>query len=111
MIIALGDIYVRIADREQVRNLMRMTQERVSALPGCVLYSFTETLDEPGHFMVVQQWEDRSALEQHYRTQAFADYQAAIGEHLVRTSELRLHEASAGVIPLDPAPIEASQED
>jgi quinol monooxygenase YgiN len=111
MIIALGDIYARIADRDQVAALMRATQKRARAEPGCVDYAFAETLDDPGHFVVVQQWRDRASLEQHYRSEAFAEYQAVIGEHVVRISELRLYEAAAAAIPIAEAPIAVVQED
>jgi quinol monooxygenase YgiN len=111
MIIARGDIYVRIPDRERVAELMRATQARVREQPGCLYYAFAETLDDPGHLVVIQQWRDRDALERHYRSQTFADYQTAIGGHLVRTSELHIHEVDPGVVPFDPAPIDAAQED
>jgi len=111
MILALGDVYVRIPEREQVRELMRTAQAGVRAQPGCLRYDFAEAVDEPGRFLVSQQWEDRGALESHFRSQAFADYQAGIAKYLVRTSELRVHEADAGAIPYDPAPIELTQED
>jgi quinol monooxygenase YgiN len=111
MLIALGDIYVQIPRREAVRALMRATQARVRAQPGCVSYVFAETLDDPGHFVVVQQWRDQAALDEHYRSEAFADYQAEIAEQLVRSSELRIHEVQASVLPSASAPSDTSQDD
>ena len=90
---------------------MRDTQAHVMETPGCLSYVFAETLEEPGHFVLLQQWNDRAALEEHYRSEAFASYQARISEHLVRSSDLRLHEVQASVQPVDPSPIEISQED
>jgi quinol monooxygenase YgiN len=111
MIIALGDIYARITDRDGVRELMRSTQMRVREQPGCEYYAFSESLDDPGHFVVTQRWQDRDALERHYRSEAFADYQAGIGAVLVRTSELRVYEAGAGFAPVTHAPIEPQRDD
>ena len=91
MIIAIGDIYAQIPRREEVVDLMRETQLRARELPGCLAYVFAETLDDPGHFIVMQEWRDSAALDEHYRSEAFAAYQARIGELLVRTSELRVH--------------------
>ena len=91
MVIAIGDIYAQIPSREEVVDLMRETQLRARELPGCLAYTFAETLDDPGHFLVVQQWRDSAALDEHYRSEAFASYQARIGALLVRTSELRVH--------------------
>ena len=109
MIIASGDIYARIPDREQVTALMRATQDRVREQPGCLYYAFAETLDDPGHFVVVSQWQDRGALDSHYRSEAFADYQEQVGAHLVRSSELRVFEAS-GALTVEPQPVEPQQD-
>src|SRR5215472_13094073 len=91
MLIAVGDIYAQVPRRDEVKALMRATEARVREQPGCVAFAFAERLDDPGHFLVVQQWRDRAALEEHYRSEAFRDYQAGIGEFLVRSSDLRLH--------------------
>lgn len=111
MLIALGDVYAQIERREEVRELMRATQAAAREEPGCECYAFTETLDDPGHFVLVQRWRDRVALEQHYRSQGFADYQAQIAPLLVRTSEIALFEAQTGARLVSRDPIEISQDD
>ena len=105
MLIALGDVYALASHRGRVRELMRVTQERVRQAPGCISYVFAETVDDPGHFVTAQQWREPAALEEHYRSQAFADYQAQIVNSLVRTSELRVHSVQASYVPFDPAPL------
>lgn len=110
MIVAVGDIYARVTDRETVMALMRATQESAREEPGCSYYAFAETLDDPGHFVIVEQWRDRDALDTHFRSLAFADYQEQIGPHLVRASELRLFDADAGVSPVAQGPIEPQQD-
>jgi quinol monooxygenase YgiN len=100
VIVALGDISAQLPRVEEARQVMRETQQRVRAQPGCVSYAFAETLDEPGHFVVVQEWQDQAALEQHYRSQAFADYQAAIEPLLVRDTVLRISQTSQTVRPV-----------
>ena len=106
MVIALGDIYAQIQRREEVRELMRATQARVREQPGCAYFAFAETLDDPGHFVVVRQWRDQAALDDHYRSLAFADYRAQIGQLLVRSSELRVHAVQASARPVDSAAID-----
>lgn len=110
MIIGLGDIYAQIPVLEEVRELMRRTQARVREQPGCVRYAFTETLEDPGHFVVVQEWRDLEALQEHYRSRAFGDYQAGIAPRLVRTSELRLHVAEETLQPVDSSVIDTSED-
>lgn len=111
MIIALGDVYAQIPRLAEVRELMRATQARVREQPGCVSYAFAESLEEPGHFMLVQQWRDQEALDEHYRSQAFADYQAQVAEQLVRASELRLHEVQVSYAPVDSSRLDIAQDD
>lgn len=111
MIIALGDIYAQIPRRDEVRDLMRAAQERVREQPGCISYAFAETLDDPGHFVVVQQWRDQRALDDHYRSPAFADYRAGVADRLVRASELRVHVVQESFLPVDSSLIETSQDD
>jgi quinol monooxygenase YgiN len=111
VIIALGDIYAQIPVLEEVRELMRLTQARVREQPGCVRYAFTEMLEDPGHFVVVQEWREMGALQEHYRSRAFADYQAQIAPRLVRTSELRVHVAEETLLPVDSSVIDISDDD
>ena len=103
VIIALGDVYAQIARLEEVRELMRATQARAREQPGCISYAFGETLDDPGHLLVVQRWRDQAALEEHYRSQAFAEYQAGIDALLVRSSELRVYTVKESVRPIAPS--------
>lgn len=111
MVIALGDIYAQIPRREEVRGLMRETQARVREQPGCLSYAFAESLDDPGHFLLVEQWRDQEALARHFRSAAFADYQTQIASWLVRSSELRVHAVQASYEPYDGSALASAQED
>jgi quinol monooxygenase YgiN len=100
VIVALGDISAQVPHLDEVRQVMRDTQQRVREEPGCVSYVFAEALDDPGHFVVMQEWLDHAALERHYRSEAFADYQIAIEPLLVRGTELRISETRQTVRPV-----------
>ena len=50
---------------------------------------------------MTQRWSDLDALEEHYRSEAFFRYQAAIAPLLVRNSELSLHRVEDAVRALD----------
>jgi quinol monooxygenase YgiN len=111
VIVGLGDIYAQIPRREEVRELMRVTQASVREQPGCISYAFAETLDDPGHFVVVQRWRDQAAVDEHYGSRAFAEYQAKIADLLVRTSELSLHVVAEAVRPVGSVPPNSAHED
>lgn len=111
MIIALGDVYAQIPRVEPVRELMRATQARAREQSGCISYAFAEALDDPGHFVLVQQWRDHQALDEHYRSPAFANYQAQIADQVIRTSDLRLHEVQASYAPVESSRLDIRQDD
>ena len=111
MIVALGDIYGQIPRREEVRELMLATQERVRKQPGCISYEFAETLDDPAHFVVLQRWRDQEALDEHYRSDAFVRYQEGMENRLVRTSELHVYVVQESFLPLDSSVINTAHDD
>jgi quinol monooxygenase YgiN len=111
VIIALGDVYAQLPRVEAVRELMRETQARAGEQPGCISYAFAQSLDDPAHFVLVQQWRDREALEEHYRSPAFANYQAQIAKQIVHTSELRLHEVQTSYALVDSSRLDLAQDD
>lgn len=111
MVIAIGDIHAQIPRREQVRDLMRETQARAREQAGCLSYTFAETLDDPGHFVVVQEWRDQAALEKHYRSAAFASYQSRIGALLVRSTDLRVHTVQQSIRPAAASGIQPEHDD
>ena len=92
-------------------QLMRATQERSRVQQGCISYEFAESLDDPGHFIVVSQWRDQAALDSHFRSDAFVEYQTQIGAYLVRSSELSVHAIAASARPTSSAPVAAAEED
>jgi quinol monooxygenase YgiN len=111
VIVVLGDIYAQAGAREEVRELMRGTQDRVMTQAGCVSYTFAETLEDPCHFVVMQEWRDRAALDEHYRSPAFADYQQQIAPRVERSSELRIHVVSESTLPVATPPADTLQDD
>ena len=106
MVLAVGDVYTQIPRRDEVRELMNTAQAHAREQPGCVSYVFAETVADPGHYVVVQQWLDQDALDAHYRSQDFARYQAGIDPWLVHPSELRVHQVTATTFPQDSAPMD-----
>jgi quinol monooxygenase YgiN len=111
VIVALADIYAQAGDREVVRELMRVTQDRVRPQAGCISYTFAETLEDPCHFVVMQEWRDQAALDEHYRSAAFADYQERIGPRVERSSELRIYVVSESALPVASPPPDTLQDD
>jgi quinol monooxygenase YgiN len=111
MIVALADVFAQIPHREAVRELMLKTEVRVREDPGCVSFVFAEVLAEPGHFLLVQRWRDQAALDEHYRSAAFAAYQAGIQGLLVRDSEVAVHVSGEEFRPVDSSRLDIGGDD
>jgi len=111
VIIALGDVYAQIPQREAAERTMLSVQQAALEQDGCISFVFGEALEEPGHYVVVQRWRDRDALDVHYRSESFFRYQAAIGPLLVRESELHLHAVADAVEPVYSDRLDLHQDD
>ena len=111
MIIGLGDVYVQIPHRQLAEGLMAEASRHALAQDGCLSFTFAEVLEDPGHFVVLERWSDEGAIERHYRSPAFADYQRTIARLLVRESEYRLHRVQETSHPVDSVRIVTDQDD
>jgi quinol monooxygenase YgiN len=101
VIVALGDVFAQVQGRDAAAQAMLEAQGAALEQDGCISFAFAEALGEPGHYLVVQRWRDRGALEAHFRSESFFRYQAAITPLLVRESELTLHTVESAVRPVD----------
>ena len=60
-VIAITQIHGIAGRRSDLRELMRTTERRTAAEPGCVLYRFTAALDQPDEYVHVQEWASEDA--------------------------------------------------
>jgi quinol monooxygenase YgiN len=111
VIIALGDLHTQIPQREAVERVMLDAQAAARERDGCESFSFAEAVGDPGHYLFVACWRDEAAMEAHYRSPAFAAYQAAITPLLVADSDLRLHVVDRSVRPVDAGTLDLRQDD
>jgi quinol monooxygenase YgiN len=103
-LLAITHIHGLAGRREALRELMRDTEARVAAEPGCRVYRFAATLDDPDEYLHVQEWTSEAAFAAHQRSQAFRDYQRELFDLLARPSEMRLHRAMETVTPTPSGP-------
>ncbi len=111
MILGIGDVHVQVPHRRTAEEVMAAAAQQALAEEGCHSFVFAEVLQDPGHFVVIESWSDREAIERHYGSAAFADYQRAITKLLVRESEYRLHVVAETLRPLDSSTIVTDQDD
>jgi quinol monooxygenase YgiN len=110
-VIAVADMFGITAAREELTVLMERIERQATSQPGCTRYTFAATLADPDRFVLVSEWEDQNALDAHYRSQAFADFQFALDGLLARPSELTVYSADAAVRPLSSQPMDPRDAD
>jgi quinol monooxygenase YgiN len=80
----------RAAFLEVARTAESATQEDA----GCLYYRFHESIDEPGAYVLVEEWTDADALAAHIAQPHVEQYRKASAE-LVATSEAVLFEVAS----------------
>jgi quinol monooxygenase YgiN len=100
-VLAITRIHGIAGRRDDLRALMRETEERVASEPGCRMYRFAVTLDDADEYVHVQEWADEDAFDAHQRSPAFRDYQHALFDLLSRPSDMEIHR---GPQPVHPGP-------
>jgi quinol monooxygenase YgiN len=98
-VVAVTRIHGLAGRRDELRALMRDTEERVAEEAGCRLYRFAATLDDPDEYVHVQEWTDDAAFAAHQRSPAFRDYQQSLFDLLARPSDMQIHRAASSVSP------------
>lgn len=111
MIVVLADVFAQIPRCEAVREAMLAAQAATRSEQGCVSYLFAEALEEPGHFVLVERWSDRAALDAHFRSSGFERYQSDVTPLLVRDSEVHVYTVQEAARPVDSSPLDLRQDD
>jgi quinol monooxygenase YgiN len=110
-VVAITRIHGIAGRRQDIRALMRATEQKVAGEPGCREYRFTATLEDPDEYVHVQEWDDTAAFEAHQRSNAFRAYIYGLFDLLSRPSDMTIHYAGETVHPVPSAPPDPRQAD
>jgi quinol monooxygenase YgiN len=111
MIVVHADVFAQIPQRTAAREAMQAAQSAAREQDGCIAYVFAEAVEDPGHFLAVERWRDRDALDAHFRSPSFLAYQAAVTPLLVRDSEIHIYSAEELARPTDSSRLDLRQDD
>ena len=109
--ISVADMFGIDAARDDLIALMQRLEQQARAEPGCLRYTFAATVADPDTFVLVSEWEDQQAMDAHYRSRAFADFQFALDGLLARPSELTVYSADTSVRPRNSEPMDPRDAD
>ena len=101
MIVIAGHVALDPARREQAIAAAREVMSETRKEKGCISYTFSADLDEPGRFRIFEEWDGDEALRAHFASPHMARFQQAVGGLGVREMAVQRYEV-AKVGPLRP---------
>jgi quinol monooxygenase YgiN len=105
-ILAVADLFGISGRRQELRVALDAAERDAATHPGCVRYSFAATVADPDHFLLVSEWRDQAALDAHYASTGFANFQFSLEGVLARPSEMTVYSVSGSVRPLSSRPLD-----
>jgi quinol monooxygenase YgiN len=110
-VIAIADMFGISGRRDELATLLERFGSWAGGEPGCRRYIFAATLADPSRFVLVSEWESQDALDAHYRSQEFADFQLGLDGLLARPSESTFYSVEGAVRPLNTRPMDPRDAD
>jgi quinol monooxygenase YgiN len=111
VVIAVAEMFGISGRRVELATQLEQFGSWARGEPDCKRYIFAATLADPNRFVLVSEWESQQALDAHYRSQAFADFQFSLEGLLARPSELTVYSAEATVRPSNARPMDPRDAD
>jgi quinol monooxygenase YgiN len=111
VVIAIAEMFGISGRREELESLLGGFEPWAAGEPGCRRYTFAATLADPSRFVLVSEWETQEALDAHYRSEEFAEFQLGLDGLLARASELTVYSGEGAVRPLDTRPMDPRDAD
>jgi quinol monooxygenase YgiN len=110
-VIAVADIYGIEAAREELAQLLGRFERDAGREPGCRRYTVAATVSDPAQFALISEWGSQDALDAHYRSELFADFQFDLQGLLAKPSELTIYSVQSAVRPVDTSPMDPRDAD
>jgi quinol monooxygenase YgiN len=106
VVVAVADMFVVSSRRAELVSLLERFEAQAVSEPGCRRFTFAASLADPERFVLVSEWRSQAALNEHYRSEAFAEFQFALYGLLARPSELTVYASAGSVRPLSSGPMD-----
>ena len=110
-VIAIAEMFGISGRREELASQLGRFEGWASGEPGCRRYTFAATLTDPSRFVLVSEWDSLEALDAHYRSEEFAEFQFGLDGLLARPSELSVYSGESAVRPLNTRPMDPRDAD
>ena len=94
MIIVTGSITTQPSTLAQVRELSLEHVHRSRTEPGCLLHSVHHDVEDPLTLTFIEHWEDRAALDAHFRVPASSEFVTAVSALAAAPPTIQIYEAA-----------------
>jgi quinol monooxygenase YgiN len=99
MLVVAGEVCIDPAKREAAIRAALEVMEATRREEGCLSYTFSADLADPGRFRVFEEWASPEALAAHFETPHMASFQQALAGLGVRDVRIQRYEvASVGPV-------------
>ncbi|APA97544.1 putative quinol monooxygenase [Nocardia seriolae] len=85
----VAEIHGVAGAEDRLRTALEAMIEPSLAEPGCVSYQPFANPNDPAHMVVVEEWKDADALEQHFATDHFRRIAAVLDEIVAEPMVIR----------------------
>jgi quinol monooxygenase YgiN len=111
VVIAVAEMFGISGRREELVALLEGFERWATGEPGCRRYTFAATLADPSRFVLVSEWESEHALDTHYQSAEFTEFQFGLDGLLARPSELAVFSGEGAIRPLNTRPMDPRDAD
>jgi quinol monooxygenase YgiN len=96
VIIVTGTVRARPETLDQILALSLEHVRRSRTEPGCLLHSVHQDVEDPLLVGFLEHWEDRAALDGHFRVAASGDFVTAVTGLAAEPPAMAIHEVTSG---------------
>ena len=95
MLVIAGHVKIDPAKLDEATPAAVEMMQETHKEPGCISYSFSAALDEPGTIRIFEEWESQGALDAHFKAPHMAKFQQAMGGFGVKEMVVHRYEVAS----------------
>jgi quinol monooxygenase YgiN len=111
MVVAVAEMFGITGRRDELAAILARFERWSAGEPGCRRYTFAATLADPSRFVLVSEWDSQEAMDAHYKSEEFSDFEVELDGLLARPSELTIYPAERPLRPQDTRPMDPREAD
>jgi quinol monooxygenase YgiN len=111
VVIAIAEMFGIRGGREELAPALERFELWAASEPGCRRHTFAASLADSSRFVLVSEWESQEALDAHYQSEQFTEFQFGLDGLLARSSQLTVYSGTGAVRPLNTSPMDPRDAD